>query len=359
MACARPPGSRPRSAPARPPLRSLRAGRRLACQCRSMRARRITSAPRRRRHRIHRRRRRILRLQIPPPNPPPPRPPPPQAAESAAAARGPAAAAQAQHEREQEGEHRKADRRKQHLADDPGQDAREARGRGSPADPAQHGAQDRGDEDHADEERRQHAPDRVAPALPPGIRRRQRLAIDDPDDLVDPGAQAGVILALPEQRDHGLIDDAVAGRVGQRAFEAVAHLDARRAIVLGEQHEHAVVGLGAPELPLLDHADRVLLDVLGLRRGHDQHRDLRALARLEGPQLLFEIRLLARGQRAGQVRDPRLELRDRLERPAAPHPARPSGRQRQPREHEPPARQRRRRSTWRWPGKPAGAAGLA
>ena len=55
------------------------------------------------------------------------------------------------------------------------------------------------------------------------------------------------------------------GGIGQRAFQAVAHLDAQRAIVLGDQQQRAVVGLRAPELPGLGHADRVLLDGLGRR----------------------------------------------------------------------------------------------
>ena len=102
------------------------------------------------------------------------------------------------------------------------------------------------------------------------------------------------------------------GRVGQRAFEAVAHLDAHAPVVLRDQQQHAVIDLPAPELPLLGHADGELLDVLGLRGRHDQHRDLRALALLERGQLLLERRLLLGGQRAGEIGDPRLERRHRL-----------------------------------------------
>ena len=77
------------------------------------------------------------------------------------------------------------------------------------------------------------------------------------------------------------VDDALGGDVGERAFEAVADLDAKLAVVLGDDQQRAVVDLLAPDLPGFRDPDRILLDGLGLRRRHDQHRDLAALARLE------------------------------------------------------------------------------
>ena len=77
------------------------------------------------------------------------------------------------------------------------------------------------------------------------------------------------------------LDDAVGDRVGQRAFEAAADLDAHLAVFDGDQQQRAVIDLAAAELPLLDDADRVLLDLLGLRGRHDQHRHLAALRLLE------------------------------------------------------------------------------
>jgi len=50
-----------------------------------------------------------------------------------------------------------------------------------------------------------------------------------------------------------------------------------------------------------------------MRRRHDQHHDLRALPCLEGGELVLECRLLFGGQRPGQIRDPRFELRNGLE----------------------------------------------
>ena len=132
--------------------------------------------------------------------------------------------------------------------------------------------------------------------------------------LIDTGADGREVLALPQQRHHRVLDDAIGRRIGQHAFQAVAVLDAQRVIVLGQDQQRAVIDLLAPELPGVDDADRILLDLLGLRGRHQQHRDLRALARLEVRQLLLELGLLRGSQRSGQIGDARLELRDRLQR---------------------------------------------
>ena len=89
------------------------------------------------------------------------------------------------------------------------------------------------------------------------------------------------------------------------------HLDAHRAIVLGDDQDGAVVGLCAADLPGLGEPDPELRDVLGLGRRQDQHRDLRALARLERRELFLERGLLRGRQRAGEIGDARLERRQR------------------------------------------------
>ncbi len=110
---------------------------------------------------------------------------------------------------------------------------------------------------------------------------RQRLALDHAHDAIDAGADAVVVIAALERGRDVLLDDPVGGRIGQRAFEAVADLDAHLAVVQRHEQQHAVVDLAAAELPLIDDTDRVLLDCLGLRRRHDQDRDLAALRLLE------------------------------------------------------------------------------
>ena len=93
---------------------------------------------------------------------------------------------------------------------------------------------------------------------------------------------AGEIAGLEFRRDD-FVDDAPRGGVGERAFEAVADLDAQMAVVLGDDEQRAVVDLLAPDLPGFGDADRELLDGLLARRRHDQHRDLAALARSRNP----------------------------------------------------------------------------
>ena len=100
-------------------------------------------------------------------------------------------------------------------------------------------------------------------------------------------------IAFAEPRRDRLVDDAVADEVGERALEAVTDLDAQRAVLHRDEQQCAVVRLLAAELPGVDDADRVLLDLLGLRRRHDQHRDLRALPRLECSELRLERLALA------------------------------------------------------------------
>ena len=104
-----------------------------------------------------------------------------------------------------------------------------------------------------------------AGTLPLLRRRRQRFAVDHPDDPVDAGGNAAGEIPAPEFRRDDLVDDALGGDVGQRAFEAVADLDAQLAVVLGDDQQRAVVDLLAPDLPGFGDPDRILLDRLRLR----------------------------------------------------------------------------------------------
>src|SRR4029077_2093759 len=109
----------------------------------------------------------------------------------------------------------------------------------------------------------------------------QLLAVDEADHAVDTcGNAAGEIAALESRRDV-LVDDALAGDVGDRAFESIADLDAQAAVVLGDDEQRAVIDLLAADLPGLRHPQRKLLDRLTVRGRHDQHRDLAALAGLQ------------------------------------------------------------------------------
>ena len=66
-----------------------------------------------------------------------------------------------------------------------------------------------------------------------------------------------------------------------RAQAAVADLDPQLVIVLGDHQQRTIVDLFAADLPGFGCADRELLDGLGRRGRHDQHRNLAALAPLQ------------------------------------------------------------------------------
>ncbi len=67
-----------------------------------------------------------------------------------------------------------------------------------------------------------------------GRRRRQRLAVDDADHPLDACGNAAGKVTAPEFRRDDFVDDAPGGDVVERAFEAVADLDAELVIVLGD-----------------------------------------------------------------------------------------------------------------------------
>ena len=159
---------------------------------------------------------------------------------------------------------------------------------------------------------------------------RQFLAVDDRDHPVDAGGNAaGEIAALEFWRDH-LVDDAFGGGVGQRAFQAIADLDAQMAVVLGDDEQCAVVDLLAADLPGFRHPKRERLDRLAVGRRHDQHRDLAALAGLEILQRLRQRGDIAARQRPGLVDHAPGERRHRDQSQRGGDPAEPQRKNEKP-----------------------------
>ena len=208
-----------------------------------------------------------------------------------------------------------------------------------------------------------------APAgLPLVLGGRQGLPFDELHHLLEAGVDAAVVIALAEGGPDGLRDDAVAHGIGQDTLETIADLDAHAVIVPGNDQQRAVIHLVPAELPLIDHPDRVLLDLLRFGRRHEQQRELRALGGLERRELLLERALLLRAQGTGEIGDARRQLRDRLQALCA----RWERWGRRGRRHRPKAQQRQRQSRPRsgaaragghfvagCPGDAAAAAGAA
>ncbi len=228
------------------------------------------------------------------------------------AARPAAAVAEPEHERQHEPDEPDTDGKPERLRDEPGDATRDAAGRDRSEGAAEDRAQDGRREENDEEQHRQHPAEALRP-VPVLLGLGQGLAVDDGDHALDAGRDAAREVALAESRRDGLVDDAVGDEVRERALEPAADLDAKRAVLHRDEEQRAVVRLLAAELPRVDHADRVLLDRLGRCGRHDQHRDLRAFPRLERGELFLERRAFRRRQRAGLVRDARLERRHGLQ----------------------------------------------
>ena len=93
----------------------------------------------------------------------------------------------------------------------------------------------------------------------------QCFAVDDVEDGFDARDNARVELARLEQRRDGIADDAFRDCIRQRAFQPIADFYAHAAIFHCDQQQHAIVDLGASELPFVNDANAVLLDVLRCR----------------------------------------------------------------------------------------------
>ena len=264
------------------------------------------------------------KLPPPPEKPPPPKPPPPPpkppaepAPRPAAPPAAEAARAPAGHEREEHREESEPDPDRQEAREHPCDHEHEAAGE----ERAEHAAEDRtqharGDR-HADHHEREPVLEAAAQVRTPGglgLGRRQGLPVDHREHAVHARVDPAREVAVAETRDDRLVDDAVRDEVGERTLEAAAHLDAQRPVLFGDEQERAVVRGGAAELPSIHHADAVLLDRLRLGGRHDQDRHLRALLGLEGRELLLERRALRVRERAGEIRDARAQLGNRLER---------------------------------------------
>ena len=123
------------------------------------------------------------------------------------------------------------------------------------------------------------------------------------------GGDAAVEVALAKARHDDLADDPVRGGVVERALQAVAHLDAHRPVVLGDDEHNPVIDVLASDFPLFRDAQGVLLDRLGLPWSAASARRSGALARLERLQHLLERGDLLRLQRAGKVGDASFQRR--------------------------------------------------
>src|SRR5690606_22839018 len=123
------------------------------------------------------------------------------------------------------------------------------------------------DEQH-EEQVQQGASPGPASALGPrrrrGLRQLETFAGSRPHQHAHRPLDPGGELALPEGGDQHLADDAGRLRVRDATFEAIAHLDADLAVLLGDEQQQPLVLFLTAELPFLDHTDREIFQRVAL-----------------------------------------------------------------------------------------------
>src|SRR5262245_14333433 len=119
------------------------------------------------------------------------------------------------------------------------------------------------------------------------------VAGEHADDIVDAAVDAAGKVVGAKARDDRVLDDEPRDRVGERAFEPVADLDAHLALVWRHDQHHAVVLVLLSDPPAAAELDPVILDRGALQRLERHHHELVGGLGLERGELVVERR--ARG----------------------------------------------------------------
>src|SRR5215813_11229184 len=80
------------------------------------------------------------------------------------------------------------------------------------------------------------------------------------DDVIDPATNAAGEIVGPQTRDDGILDDEFGHRVGERAFEAIADLDAHLALVRRHDQQGAGILLLLTDLPVTPELVAIILN---------------------------------------------------------------------------------------------------
>ncbi len=110
------------------------------------------------------------------------------------------------------------------------------------------------------------------------------------------------IIILQMGRDN-FSDDALGNRIGNRTFQTAAHLNTQGAILHSQQQQYPIINILTPEFPSINHPNGVLLNRFRLRRWHNQHRNLTALALFERRQFGFQCLARRRIKHANLIGD--------------------------------------------------------
>src|SRR5262245_15744460 len=107
-------------------------------------------------------------------------------------------------------------------------------------------------------------------------------------DVVDAAVDAAGKVVGTKARDDCVLDDEPRDRVGERAFEPVADLDAHLALVRRHDQHHAVVLVLLADTPVAPELDPVILDRGALQRFERHHHELVGGLGLERGELVIE-----------------------------------------------------------------------
>ena len=121
------------------------------------------------------------------------------------------------------------------------------------------------------------------------------------DDVVDAARHAAIEIACLESRRDRVGDDDLRSRVRQRAFKAVADLDANAMLLGRDEEQRAVILLRLAQLPGAKQRVGVGLDLLALERGNRRDDELDARLALQRRELAFEGAALIGRQNIGRV----------------------------------------------------------
>ena len=130
-------------------------------------------------------------------------------------------------------------------------------------------------------------------ALPPAVS-IPRMPVSALDDVVDAARDAAGKIVGAEARDDRILDDEPGDRVGERAFEPVADLDAHLALVRRDDQQHAVVLVLLADLPGAAELHAEILDRGALQRFQRDDDELVGGLGFERGELLGE-RVARRG----------------------------------------------------------------
>src|SRR5215831_10554517 len=130
------------------------------------------------------------------------------------------------------------------------------------------------------------------------------------DDVIDPATDAAGEIVDPKTRNYGVLYDKLGDRVGERAFEAVADLDAHLAFVRRHDKQRAGILLFLSDLPVTPELVTVVLNRGSLKRLQRNHNELAGGLGLEFRQLALERGLGRRVENSGIVDHTAGELRE-------------------------------------------------